>query len=118
MIESELEVFRAAYRQRMQEREALRVARLTHAWELARQAAQILKTEFGASRVVVFGSLLHPKLFHQRSDVDLAVWDVQHYFRAVTRLIDLEPGFDFDLVPVEDARPGVLETIEREGIDL
>jgi len=66
----------------------------------------------------LFGSLLHPELYHFRSDIDLAVWDIQHYFRAVVRLLDLDPEFDFDLVPFEDARPGIIAVIERAGIDL
>jgi hypothetical protein len=66
----------------------------------------------------VFGSLLHPELFHFRSDIDLGVWDIQNYFRAVSRLMDLDPEIDFDLVPVEDARPGILAVIEKEGVDL
>ena len=74
------------------------------AWELARKAAQILKDEFGASRVVVFGSLIHQELFHSRSDIDLGVWIIQGYFRAVSRLMDLDPEIEIDLVPVEDAR--------------
>jgi uncharacterized protein len=110
------------YRKTAFEREAKLRLQITerhqHAWEIARQAAKILKEEFGASRVVVFGSLLHPELFHLRSDIDLGVWDIQNYFRAVSRLMDIDPAIDFDLVPVEDACPGILAVIQQEGVDL
>ncbi len=114
----QMEIYRKAAREREAVNKARLEARRQHAWELARQAAQILKAEFGASRVVVFGSLLHPELYHWHSDVDLAVWDVQHYFRAVARLLDLDPQVEFNLVPVEDARRGILSVIEKEGVEL
>jgi predicted nucleotidyltransferase len=114
----QLEIYRKSAREREKDQHARLEARMQHAWELARKAAPILKEEFGASRVVLFGSLLHPELYHFRSDIDLAVWDIQHYFRAVARLLDLDPEFDFDLVPFEDARPGIIALIQREGMDL
>jgi predicted nucleotidyltransferase len=113
-----LEKYRRSAREREAARKALISLRRERAWELAQQAASILKIEFGAKRVALFGSLLHPELYHTRSDIDLAVWDVQHYFKAVARLIDLDPEIEFDLVPVEDARPGILALIEKEGVDI
>jgi predicted nucleotidyltransferase len=85
---------------------------------MAHKAADMLKAEFGAQRVVLFGSVLYPELFHARSDIDLAAWGVQHYFTAVAHLLDLDPDFSFDLIPAEDARPGILELIEKEGLEL
>ncbi|WP_017306840.1 nucleotidyltransferase domain-containing protein [Spirulina subsalsa] len=46
--------------------------RRTHGLEIAQKAAYMLKTEFMASRVVLFGSLLN-QTFHENSDIDLAV---------------------------------------------
>jgi predicted nucleotidyltransferase len=115
---SQLEIYRRSARDREAKlREQIDERRL-HAWEIAHLAARILKEEFGASRVVVFGSLLHPELFHLRSDIGLGVWDIQDYFRAVSRLMDLDPEFEFDLVPVEDARPGILAVITQDGVGL
>jgi predicted nucleotidyltransferase len=87
-------------------------------WELARQAAEILKKEFGAERMVVFGSLLSSDLFHRQSDIDLGAWNVQRYSQAVKRLLDLDAGFDFDLVSVEDASAELLAVIEAEGVEI
>lgn len=68
--------------------------------------------------MVVFGSLQHQELFHLRSDIDLAVWNIQDYFRAVSRLMDINPEFEFDIVPIEAARPRILTVIAQEGVDL
>ncbi len=111
----ELETYRKSA-QKLQQEQKLRLReRRKKALELAHVAATILKEEFGASKVVVFGSILHPEQFHWRSDIDLAVWDLQEFFRAVARLLDLDPEFTFDLVPVEDAKPGILAIIHKEG---
>ncbi len=112
---SQLEIYRRTAREREADLRRQVAERREHAWNLAHQAAQILKEEFGASRVVVFGSLIHPDKFHFHSDIDLGVWDIKDYFRAVARLMDLDPQIEFDLVPVEDARPGILAVIEQEG---
>ena len=47
--------------------------RATQALEAARAAADLLRRRYGATRVRLFGSVLHPERFHERSDVDLAV---------------------------------------------
>ncbi len=101
------EIYYRAAQEREKQRRADLEGRRERAWKLARQAAALLKSEFGASQVAVFGSLHHPERFHLRSDIDLAVWDIKGYFRAVSRLIDLDPEFEFDLVPFEEARLGV-----------
>ncbi|MGQ9554223.1 MAG: nucleotidyltransferase family protein [Anaerolineae bacterium] len=44
-----------------------------HLLAQARQAAAMLKSEFGAKRVVLFGSLAHGAWFTPDSDVDMAV---------------------------------------------
>jgi predicted nucleotidyltransferase len=100
-------------RQALEERQAL-------AWGVARKAATLLKTEFGVQRVVAFGSVTRPASFHARSDIDLAVWglDERTYLRAVSQLLDLEPGFSVDLVEAEYARPELLKAIQREGTEL
>jgi predicted nucleotidyltransferase len=115
---AEMEVYRRSARRQTEKLQAAVEARHQRAWQAARAAARILKDEFGASRVAVYGSLIHPERFHLRSDVDLAVWDVKQYFRAIARLLDIDPEIEFDLVPVEDARPHVRAVIDREGVEL
>ncbi|MDQ2692887.1 MAG: nucleotidyltransferase domain-containing protein, partial [Chloroflexota bacterium] len=94
--------------------------RRLRAWRVARKAAKILKTEYGVERVMVFGSLIHPALFHERSDVDLAVWGLagREFYRAVSVLLDIEPSISIDLVAFEDARRRLQDVIMREGQEL
>ncbi|WP_141242189.1 nucleotidyltransferase domain-containing protein [Leptolyngbya sp. BC1307] len=42
----------------------------------AKILADILKAEFGATQVVLFGSMLSVNDIHLGSDIDLAVWDL------------------------------------------
>jgi len=95
-------------------------ARYQQAWDLAHRAADLLKTKFGASRVVLFGSLLHKKRFRRWSDVDLAAWDLPGttYYRAQSALLDLEPSIQIDLVDPDSCSPHLRRAIEQEGIEL
>ena len=83
-------------------------------WRVARQAAQVLKTEFGVQRVVLFGSMLEVKALTWHSDLDLAVWGLDKYdlFKAGAR-IEQGHDFDIDLVPVELAKPHILPAIHQ-----
>jgi uncharacterized protein len=109
-----------AIRRRKLDRRGEMVARRDKAWEIARIAAGLLKNEFGAERVVVFGSLAHEDWFTPWSDVDLAAWGIppSRYFSAVAALIDLSTEMDIYLVDPESCSPRLRETIEREGIEL
>jgi uncharacterized protein len=85
--------------------------------QIAAMAAQMLKTDFVTSRVVLFGSLLGAN-FHETSDIDLAVWGLpeQSYFKAVARLLSLSE-FEFDLVEAQHASPEILAAI-AQGTEL
>jgi predicted nucleotidyltransferase len=85
---------------------------------IAGKAAAILRQDFGVTRVKLIGSLIHPELFHSRSDIDLAVWDIKSLYRAVSKLLDIDPDFQIDVIPVEDASPELVNVIESEGVDL
>jgi predicted nucleotidyltransferase len=89
---------------------------------VARVAAEMLKKRFGATRVVVFGSLAHKTVFTQWSDIDLAVWGIapEEYYRAAGAAMDigLEDGIRVDVVDPEDCGTEFLAEIEQEGIEL
>lgn len=110
-------IYRQTARRRQEEAAQQLQERFQRAWDAARQAASVLKEEFGATRVAVFGSLVHPSLFHARSDIDLAVWGTAEmaYLRAWSRICEVTSEFGFDLIRVEEAMPRMLETIEKEG---
>ena len=82
--------------------------------EVAHECARILKAEFGATKVVLFGSMLNPERMTRRSDIDLAVWELpeKDFFKAGAAI---ERGHDFsiDLVEVQHARPHILKAIEQ-----
>ncbi|MGD9146966.1 MAG: nucleotidyltransferase domain-containing protein [Anaerolineae bacterium] len=81
--------FHAATAQKSWAEERRRLAlRHQRAWEIARQAADLLRYEYGVDRVALFGSLVRSERFHTRSDIDLAVCglDEKYYYRAVERI--------------------------------
>ncbi|MBI5443681.1 MAG: nucleotidyltransferase domain-containing protein [Deltaproteobacteria bacterium] len=86
----------------------------------AREAARALKTEFGAARVVLFGSLAHQAWFEPSSDVDLAVEGLPAgaYWRAWRRAEGFFPGREVDVVEYEAASPSLRDSIDEEGLEL
>ena len=92
--------------------------------KIAKQAAEILKTEFNASKVALFGSLLVPENMYERSDIDIAVWGLtkDQAFSAwgvVNSRIDLHGDFPhIDVVPVENAFPHIQRSIKRSHLEL
>jgi len=115
-----METCRRTARARARARQERLEARRDRAWAVARRAVAVLKDEFGARQVALFGSLTGAAPFHLRSDIDLAVWglDERQYYRAVSRLQDLDPSIGVDLVEAEHARPSLQAVIEREGVIL
>lgn len=112
--------YRATARRRQTEKARQRTLRRQRAWEVAHQAGQILKEQFGARKVVLFGSALFAERFHERSDIDVAVWgiDERDYYRAVSRLLDIDPTIAVDLVEAEFAPLKLLAVIEQEGVEI
>lgn len=97
----------------------LRAFRL-RTFRVARKAAKVLRNDFGAKKIVLFGSLLHSSLFHAKSDIDLAVWGIKdrEYYRAVSVLLDIDPTISIDLINIKDARPALKKIITEEGREL
>jgi uncharacterized protein len=112
--------YRAGAARRRAAREVRVVARRERAWELARRGADLLRRDFGATRVVLIGSLARERSFHEQSDVDLVAWGVadRDYYDAVAALLSLDPEIEFDLIRPEDARPILLEAVQRDGREL
>lgn len=114
----------AAYKETARAREVQRRLeenrRREAAWTVARQAAQILKEQFGASRVIAFGSLAHGAWFHARSDIDLAAEGIapQAFWRAWCALDTLSSSFEIDLIALETAPEHLRARIHQEGIEL
>ncbi len=120
MTRREMEVYRHAARARSQALQRQVAERRERAWALARQAAALLKTQYGAKRVIVFGSLVHDRCFTRWSDVDLAVagmtWPT--YLHAWSAVEELNKEIAVDLVEIETASGGLRRVIEQEGVPL
>ena len=114
-----MEVYRRTARRRFSER-AHRLSELRNrAMAVVRQAADLLKKEYGVEAVYLFGSLAEsPPVFDERSDVDLAVRGLSEtvYLRVVSRLLDLDHAFDVDLIQMETAPESLMKKIEKEGV--
>jgi len=110
--------YRAAARRRAEEAERALTRRRERAGEVARQAAALLKEQFGATQVAVFGSTVHGHWFSATSDIDLAARGLaaDDYFTAVARLQDLSSEFKVDLVALEHCKPGLREAVMQEGV--
>lgn len=78
-------------------------------------AAELLRTRYGATEVLLFGSLATGAVT-ERSDVDLAARGIASadYFAALADLMALF-GASVDLVRLEDAPLSLLDRIAAEG---
>ena len=115
-----LDIYRQAAQRRRQLLQEQVKERRERACEVARLAAETLRTEFQVTKVVAFGSLVVADQFHHHSDVDLAVWGLEErvYFLAVGRLQSLDPAIGVDLILFEDAKPALQAAIQRDGVAL
>lgn len=94
-------------------------------WEKAQsrlpQLAALLREQFGASRVKVFGSLVDKHRYTKWSDIDLAVWGIlpELYLKAVGAVNDLSVDIEVDLVEPEQCRSLTLkQIIAEEGVEI
>lgn len=83
----------------------------------AHKAAKLLKTEFGANEVILFGSLARRGSFSLYSDIDLAVRGIapEKFFAASAAIERVDVNFQIDLVELETCPPAVLKKIEKDG---
>lgn len=83
------------------------------------EAANLLKSKFGARRVILFGSLAHQAWFVPDSDVDLAVeglaGDYWQAWRSVEEIIHERP---VDFIELEMASSSLKKSIQRYGLEL
>jgi predicted nucleotidyltransferase len=97
---------------------------LTERWRRAREAAgraaALLRTDFGASRVVAFGSIAREEWFTPWSDIDLAAWGipVEDFYRAVASVNEVSEEFLVDLVDGAACPPKLRVAIDREQAPL
>ena len=86
----------------------------------ARQVSEQLKARFGARRGILFGSAVDPVWFDADSDVDLAVEGLAPgvFWQAWGLAEDIIGDRSVDLIEIETARPSLLRSIRRDGLEL
>jgi len=116
----QMERYRHTARVRWQAKRKRGDQRRERAWQLARQAATLLKKECGVQRVVLFGSFIHPDRFTQWSDIDLAAWGLiaSNWLQAIGAVRALSDDVDLNLVDVACCSDELLAAIEKEGVTL
>ncbi len=116
----EMAQYKRTARLRLREERAEQAQRRERAWQLARQAAALLRENFGVERVVLFGSLIQEDRFTRWSDVDLAAWGLTsaNWLRAIGAVLDLSDEIELNLVDVETCSPELLAAIEQDGVVL
>jgi predicted nucleotidyltransferase len=85
-----------------------------------RRAAALLRSRFGAQRVVLFGSLAHAAWYSPESDVDLAVEGIAgaDFWKAWAEVERVIGGRRIDLVDLATASDSLHQAIARHGIEL
>lgn len=92
-----------------------RLANLT-----ARKAAKLLRSEFDAKEIILFGSLARGGDFTLFSDIDLAARGIPagRFFEAVGAVTGLSADFKVDLIDLGTCPPELSEQIKSEGKEL
>jgi predicted nucleotidyltransferase len=115
-----MDAYLTAARMRQAAEQQALIRRAARAWELARQAANLLRTRYAVQRVAVFGSLVRTGCFTEWSDVDLATWGLapQATLAAMGDVFDLGDEIELNLVDVAACSAALRAEIERWGVDV
>lgn len=115
-----MQQYRHTARMRYLADQAFRDVRRQRAWQLARQAAALLKDQYDVDSVVAFGSLTHPGRFTRWSDVDLAAWGLtpDNWLRAIGAVRALSDEIDIVLVDMACCSPELAASILRDGVPI
>jgi predicted nucleotidyltransferase len=89
------------------------------AFSTARTLARVLKKDFAAKKVKIFGSACRGD-FHRRSDIDLAAWGIpaSAFYRAVSFVTGYSRKWKIDLIDAEDCKESLKQSLDQEGIEL
>jgi predicted nucleotidyltransferase len=85
------------------------------AYKIAQNCIKLLKERFNVGNIYIFGSLAGDGVWHNRSDIDIAVEGLPpgDYLHALNTLYETLPaGIDLDLVAFEDAPARLKERIK------
>jgi hypothetical protein len=88
-------------------------------WNVARQAAALLRERFGVQRVAVIGDLVRPQPLGFWSELTLVAWGLPKDHYAIYQALDAlarEPRIE--IRSAEDASPRQYAALEREAMDV
>jgi predicted nucleotidyltransferase len=90
------------------------------ALKVAHAIAKLLREEFGATKVVAFGSIVDPERFSPWSDIDIAVSGIRAdlFYKAVAVSTKVSDDFQVDIVDPEDCRKSLRQAIDQNGIEI
>lgn len=93
---------------------------LHQAWRDAQEVAILLYKEFGATQVVVFGSLTEPMWFTKGSDIDIAVSGLSNdlYHKACIKIMNFDSAFRIDLINFDTSNGLFRERIKHQAIPI
>jgi len=88
--------------------------------QFASQAAKLLRREFKAEKIYLFGSLSRSDGFTLWSDIDIAVCGIlpARFFEAVGAVTGISADFKIDLIDLDACPSAMREIIEKDGIAL
>lgn len=86
------------------------------AWADVQQIVRLLRSEFGATQIIVFGSLAKGDGFDAESDIDIAAEGIspQNYFMAMAAANRISHHW-VDLKPIESLDPHFLQKVLETG---
>ena len=115
------EKMKAYWTQRKQLKEQIEQDRRQDALKKAAKIAKILKENYGALQVILFGSLAWGNHFHEKSDIDIFVIGFpkeSDYWGALGESEHLADPFPLSIVLEENAVPSLIERVKKEGVVL
>ena len=88
-------------------------------WTAAREAAGVLRSDYGAQRVAVVGGLVREAPLHYWSELTLAVWKMPKFdYAALHAFYDRFSEPRIDLIAAERATPARQQAIAGEPVEI
>lgn len=121
MGDVDIDALSRAWRERAAEQRREAELRRQDALGKARQAASFIKSNYGAAKVYLYGSLAWSRSFGPHSDIDLLVEGFGRpdaYWRMLSELWAITAPFPPSVVLAEDAQVSLLAKVREKGVEL
>lgn len=121
MGDVDIDVLSRAWRERAAEQHREAELRRQDALRKAGQAASFIKSNYGAAKVYLYGSLAWSRSFGPHSDIDLLVEGFGRpdaYWRMLSELWAITAPFPPSVVLAENAQVSLLTKVREKGVEL